>query len=87
MVTSVEINGGFKCKQQSDYFETLQQCYSMKYRSILEEILITYHSARKTTITSLLNENVNPLHVQQISGHKKLESLNQYNTASMTTQK
>ena len=33
---------------------------------------ISNHSARKTTITNLLNKNINPLHVQQISGHKKL---------------
>ena len=46
---------------------------------------ISNHSARKTTITTnLLNENINPLHVHQISGHKKLESLNQYNTASLS---
>ena len=48
---------------------------------------ISNHSARKTTITNLLNENINPLHVQQISGHKKLESLNQYNTASLSIKK
>ena len=48
---------------------------------------ISNHSARKTTITHLLENNVNPLHVQQISGHKKLESLNQYNTASLNQQR
>ena len=48
---------------------------------------ISNHSARKTTITKLLNENINPLLVQQISGHKKLQSLNQYNTAYLSIQK
>ena len=48
---------------------------------------ISNHSARKPTITNLLNENINPLHVQQISSRKKLESLNQYNTASLSIQK
>ena len=48
---------------------------------------ISNHSARKTTVTNLLNNNINPLHVQQITGHKKLESLNQYNTAPINIQK
>ena len=48
---------------------------------------ISNHSARKTTITNLLENNINPLHVQQVSGHKKLESLNQYNKASLQQQK
>ena len=43
---------------------------------------VANHSARKTSITSLLNENVNPIHVQQLSGHKKLESLANYHVAS-----
>ena len=45
------------------------------------------HSARKTSITNLLNENVNPLYVTQLSGHKKLESLNNYNVASNNQQR
>lgn len=48
---------------------------------------ISNHSARKTTVTNLLNQDINPLHVQQITGHKKLESLNSYNTASISQQK
>ena len=37
---------------------------------------ISNYSARNTTVTNLLNQEINPLHVQQISGYKKLESLN-----------
>ena len=48
---------------------------------------VSNHSARKTCITNLLNENVNPLYVSQLSGHKKLESLQSYNQASMNIQK
>ena len=48
---------------------------------------ISNHSARKTTVTNLLNNDINPLHVQQITGHKKLESLNSYNTASISQQR
>ena len=47
----------------------------------------SYNHNYKTTVTNLLNNNVNPLHIQQITGHKKLESLNQYNTAPMHVQK
>ena len=43
---------------------------------------ISNHSARKTSISTLLNENVHPLHVSQLSGHKNLESLRSYHTAS-----
>ena len=48
---------------------------------------ISNHSPRKTRITNLLNQEINPLHVQQISGHKKLESLNSYHTSSISQQK
>ena len=48
---------------------------------------VSNHSARKTCITNLLNENINPLYVSQLSGHKKLESLQSYNQASMNSQK
>ena len=48
---------------------------------------VANHSARKTSITNLLNKNVNPLHVKQISGHKNLDSLNLYNVASNDQQK
>ena len=48
---------------------------------------ISNHSARKTSITNMLNCDVNPLHVQQMSGHKNLESLHAYNVASMKQQK
>ena len=43
---------------------------------------IANHSARKTSISSLLNNNVNPLHVSQLSGHKNIDSLRSYNTAT-----
>ena len=48
---------------------------------------VANHSARKTSKTNLLNENVNPLYVTQLSGHKKLESLNNYNVASNNQQR
>ena len=48
---------------------------------------ISNHSARKTSITTLLNNNVHPLHVMQLSGHKNIESLNHYNVASKQQQR
>ena len=48
---------------------------------------ISNHSARKTTITNLLDNNINPLYVQQLSGHKRMESLNTYHVPSFKQQK
>ena len=47
---------------------------------------VANHSARKTSISTLLGNNVNPLIVQQHSGHKRLESLNAYNTPTSAQQ-
>ena len=38
-------------------------------------VKVANHSTRKTCITNLLNENVNPIYVSKLSGHKKLEKL------------
>lgn len=38
------------------------------------------HSARKTSIQSLLHSGIPPTSVQQLSGHKNLQSLNSYST-------
>ena len=48
---------------------------------------ISNHSARKTGITKLLDNNVHPLNVSQLSGHKSLESLKSYYTASRNERK
>lgn len=46
----------------------------------------TNHSGRKTCVSKLLDANVPPTEVVQISGHKNLLSLNSYNTVSMKKQ-
>jgi len=46
----------------------------------------TKHSGRKTCITKLLNANVPPTEVAQLSGLRNLMSLNQYNTVSVERQ-
>ena len=48
---------------------------------------VSNHSARKTSITNLLNNDISPLHVKQVSGHKKIESLEAYHVASIRQQK
>ena len=43
---------------------------------------VANHSARKTSLSKLLSENVHPIIVKQLSGHKKAESLNNYSGAN-----
>ena len=47
----------------------------------------TNHSARKTMITRSIENNVPPLMVAQLSGHKNLKSLDSYAHASFNQQK
>lgn len=47
----------------------------------------TNHSARKTTVTSLVHAGVPPTQVMQISGHKNVQSINNYSSASIKQQK
>ena len=54
----------------------------LQQRSASSRSKVSNHSARKTAITSLLEKNVNPLHVSQLSGHKNVDSLNSYYVAS-----
>ena len=46
----------------------------------------TNHSGRKTCITKLLDANVPPIEVAQLSGHKNLMSLNHYNSVNLNKQ-
>jgi hypothetical protein len=46
----------------------------------------TNHSARKTSISNLLNSGCHPTEVAQLSGHKNLMSLNQYHSLSIERQ-
>ena len=48
---------------------------------------VSNQSASKASISNLLNNDIDPLHVQQISGHKRLEGLNRYNSVSLSVQK
>jgi integrase len=47
----------------------------------------TNHSARRTMITTLRHENINPLDISQLSGHKNLKSIDTYSEASEDQQR
>ena len=61
-----------------------------KARSILDSNQsagkISNHSVRKTTVTRLLDNDVDPIFASQLTGHKRLESLNSYYRASKVQQ-
>ena len=40
---------------------------------------ITNHNARKTLVQKLQDHNVPPTHISQVTGHKNLQSINNYN--------
>jgi hypothetical protein len=48
---------------------------------------LTNHSGRHTAIRTLLDNGVAPTSVMQLSGHKRVESLNNYNTTSINIQR
>ncbi|CAC5388409.1 unnamed protein product [Mytilus coruscus] len=46
----------------------------------------TNHSVRKTTFTALAHEKIPPAQIMQISGHKNVQSINEYCSASLNQQ-
>ena len=57
----------------------------MKKQEILERK--TNHSARRTAITTSVHAGVQPNVVQQLSGHKNIQCVNIYSSASTEQQK
>ena len=53
----------------------------------LQEKNKTNHSARKTTVQTLLHANVPPTDVVQLTGHRNTQSLNSYSHMSAVQQK
>ena len=47
----------------------------------------TNHSSRRTMTTALRHENVNPLDISQLSGHKNPKSIDCYSSVSVEQQK
>ena len=56
-------------------------------KAVLDAKNLTDHSRRKRTIQKLNDEGVWPTHIIQISGHKNIQSLNNYSTLSELQQK
>jgi integrase len=46
----------------------------------------TNHSARKTTVTSLLHYDVEATNIMQLTGHRNVQSINDYSTVSLKQQ-
>ena len=46
----------------------------------------TNHSARKTCVTALVHENIPETRIMQLSGHKNVQSINSYSSASLEQQ-
>ena len=44
------------------------------------------HSARKTTVTSLLHSKVEATQIMQLTGNRNVQSINQYSSASLEQQ-
>ncbi|CAC5405240.1 unnamed protein product [Mytilus coruscus] len=60
----------------SDFLKTMCDEAGVKGRK-------TDHSARKTTVTALAHEKVPPTQIIQVSGHKNVQSINEYCSASL----
>ncbi|CAC5392203.1 unnamed protein product [Mytilus coruscus] len=60
---------------------------SVKKSNVCTSKKLTNHSGRKTAITRLLDEGMPVTAVQQHTGHKSLESINNYAKNSIKTQK
>ena len=68
-----------------DKLGSIMKCMAQK--AGLSNGKYTNHSVRKTMINQLLHAGVNPNIVIQLSGHKSLQSLQNYNVASLNQQK
>ena len=52
-----------------------------------EKRRLTNHSARKTMVQKLNDNNIPPIHIMQLSGHRNVQSVNNYSTISNEEQK
>ena len=53
----------------------------------VEKRRLTNHSARFTMIQKLNDNNIPPTHIMQLSGHRNVQSVNNYSTVSNEQQK
>ncbi|CAC5369805.1 unnamed protein product [Mytilus coruscus] len=84
---SVKAKYWYKCQPLGE--KKLQNLMkdSVKKSNVCTSKKLTNHSGRKTAITRLLDEGMPVTAVQQHTGHKSLESINNYAKNSIKTQK
>jgi len=60
---------------------------TMAERAALDNSHLTNHSARKRTIQTLNDKDIPPSHIMQLSGHRNMQSINNYSHVSQEQQK
>ena len=60
---------------------------TMAEKSGLDNSHLTNHSARKQMIQTLNDKDIPPSHIMQLSGHKNVQSINNYIHVSQEQQK
>ena len=60
---------------------------TMAERTGLDNSHLTNHSARKRMIQTLNDKDIPPSHIMQLSGHKNVQSINNYSHVSQEQQK
>ena len=60
---------------------------TMAEKSGLDNSHLTNHSARKRMIQTLNDKDIPPSHIMQLSGHKNVQSINNYSHVSQEQQK
>ncbi len=73
---------GSMMKGAAELLERINSSDSSSISNTVNGTKISNHCVRKTTITSLLDNEVHPIHVCQVTGHKNSESLKHYHVAS-----
>ena len=62
-----------------DFAKTMSQKGGLSGRKV-------NHSTRKTTVTSLLDSKLEATQIMQLTGHRHVQSINQYSSASLEQQ-
>ena len=78
-----------KCwyKANAKGFNKLNSLKTMAAKAGLENQRLTNHSARKRMIQTLNDNDIPPSHIMQISGHRNVQSINNYSHVSQEQQK
>ena len=76
----------YNCSLGKNMLADCQAALLLQNSSDTSQSKVANHSARKASISNLLNNNVNPIHVSQLSD-QNTDSLKSYHTASKDQQK